>query len=100
MSWWHDGLCRDPAFDVELFFGPSHEMARARQAREAVACAVCEQCPVMSECLADACANRDHGVRGGTTEQTRARAGYAPDAAAGYRALGTAIAHGRTRRTA
>jgi WhiB family redox-sensing transcriptional regulator len=72
-GWRHAAACRgeDPA----LFFAPSYfEKHREKQAREAVAKAVCARCPVRIECLDHALSTREtHGVWGGANEMERRR---------------------------
>ncbi len=48
-GWEDDAACR--AADSRLFFGPDGEEQPERESREALARAVCEQCPVRADCL-------------------------------------------------
>lgn len=72
-SWRYAAACRgeDPA----LFFAPSYfEKRREKEAREALAKAVCARCPVRMECLDHALVTREtHGVWGGFNEMERRR---------------------------
>ena len=73
-SWWDDALCR--GMGVDLFFGPeptAAETVAKRRQREAEAKRVCAGCHVSVECLADALAFNDEGVRGGLTRHERLR---------------------------
>ena len=57
-----------------LFFGPEGEDIAAKRRRERHAKAVCWDCPVRTECLADAIVHGiKHGVWGGTGENERQR---------------------------
>lgn len=49
-SWQDSSLCRE--VDPETFFAPDGERPQDKMEREALAIAVCKQCPVTSECLA------------------------------------------------
>ena len=70
-SWWERAVCRGQ--DAGYFFAPSYFEKRAeKQAREAVAKALCVRCPVREPCLEFALASRDpHGVWGGLNEMER-----------------------------
>lgn len=63
---------------TELFFAPLGERPETRVRREVQARALCESCPVMLACRADARTNRESGFWGGESEEERAAAGYAP----------------------
>lgn len=55
-----------------LFFGPEGETDVPRKLRERLAKAICQDCPVRDECLADAITNDiRHGVWGGSGEKER-----------------------------
>jgi WhiB family transcriptional regulator, redox-sensing transcriptional regulator len=70
-TWWEHAVCRGQ--DAAYFFAPSYFEKRAeKQAREAVAKALCVRCPVREPCLEFALASRDpHGVWGGLNEMER-----------------------------
>jgi WhiB family redox-sensing transcriptional regulator len=70
-TWWERAVCRGQ--DASFFFAPSYFEKRAeKQAREAVAKALCSRCPVREPCLEFALARRDpHGVWGGLNEMER-----------------------------
>lgn len=70
-DWQALGLCR--AVDSSIFFPPSHfEHKPEREAREKRAKAICNECPVRSECLEWALSTREpHGVWGGFAEGER-----------------------------
>lgn len=70
-EWQIHGLCR--AVDSTIFFPPAHfEHKPEREAREKRAKAVCNECPVRSECLEWALSTREpHGVWGGYAEGER-----------------------------
>jgi len=66
--WRHRAVCRDE--DPELFFPIGNSGPALLQIAEAKA--VCERCPVISECLAWALeTGQDAGVWGGTSEDER-----------------------------
>lgn len=67
MDWRHRAICRDEP--AELFF-PVGDAGPA-QAQLAEAKAVCDRCPVVSDCLEWALAHEDVGVWGGQSEQER-----------------------------
>jgi len=49
-SWWERGVCRGQ--DAAYFFAPSYFEKRAeKNAREAIAKALCVRCPVREPCL-------------------------------------------------
>ena len=70
-AWQQRGLCREA--DAEIFFPPTtFEHKPEREAREARAKAICQRCPVRSECLDWALETREpHGVWGGYSESER-----------------------------
>jgi WhiB family transcriptional regulator, redox-sensing transcriptional regulator len=67
-DWQHDALCAQT--DPELFF-PSDGVSHAQIARR-----ICTQCPVRTECLQDALADRtvddEFGIRAGIGPKKRA----------------------------
>ncbi|SEC02537.1 Transcription factor WhiB [Streptomyces misionensis] len=72
-AWVKLAFCR--VEDPEVFFPPSQNIAGLNRAR-----AICEQCPVAEQCLADALAaeggksaDSRYGVYAGTTPKERAR---------------------------
>jgi len=70
-SWHHFAACRGE--DSSTFFAPSYfEKRSEKNAREAVAKAICARCPVQVDCLEYALAIREvHGVWGGLNEMER-----------------------------
>jgi len=70
-SWQLEAACRGA--DAAYFFAPSHfEKRREKDAREAVAKAICMRCPVLVECREYALAIREaHGIWGGLNEMER-----------------------------
>jgi WhiB family transcriptional regulator, redox-sensing transcriptional regulator len=72
-EWRYAAACRGE--DPTLFFAPSYfEKRREKQAREAVAKAICARCPVRIDCLDFALITREsHGVWGGFNEMERRR---------------------------
>ena len=71
IAWQHLAACRGE--DSTYFFAPSYFERRAeKNAREAVAKAICARCPVRDECLEYALGTRDnHGIWGGMNEMER-----------------------------
>jgi WhiB family redox-sensing transcriptional regulator len=71
IAWQHLAACRGE--DSTYFFAPSYFERRAeKNAREAVAKAICSRCPVRDECLEYALRTRDnHGIWGGMNEMER-----------------------------
>jgi len=68
MDWRHRAICRDE--DPELFFPVGNSGPALLQIAEAKA--VCERCPVISECLNWALeTGQDAGVWGGLSEDER-----------------------------
>jgi WhiB family transcriptional regulator, redox-sensing transcriptional regulator len=69
--WQHRAACRGE--DSTYFFAPNYFERRAeKNAREAVAKAICVRCPVRVECLEYALATREnHGIWGGLNEMER-----------------------------
>jgi WhiB family redox-sensing transcriptional regulator len=70
-GWQHIAACRGE--DATYFFAPNYFERRAeKNAREAVAKAICVRCPVRAECLEYALAVREnHGIWGGLNEMER-----------------------------
>jgi WhiB family redox-sensing transcriptional regulator len=70
-GWQQRAACRGE--DSVYFFAPSYFERRAeKNAREAVAKAICVRCPVRVECLEYALAIREnHGIWGGLNEMER-----------------------------
>jgi WhiB family transcriptional regulator, redox-sensing transcriptional regulator len=71
IAWQHSAACRGE--DSTYFFAPSYfERRSEKNAREAVAKAICARCPVRDECLEYALRTRDnHGIWGGLNEMER-----------------------------
>lgn len=69
---WQD-IAECKGMDPTLFFGPEHaETVKEKRDREDAAKAVCNQCPVRSECLEYALDAREaYGIWGGMTELER-----------------------------
>lgn len=74
-EWMSEAICSG---QTELFFPPPAERPQSRLKREAAACEVCQQCPVMLECRTYARVHREHGLWGGETEEQRSLAGFTP----------------------
>ena len=71
-DWQLDGACRRA--DPDVFFHPEGERGPTRRRRDDAAKSVCATCPVQSDCLEYALAERiDHGVWGGCSERERRR---------------------------
>lgn len=70
-SWQLRAACRGE--DAVYFFAPAYfEKRREKDAREAVAKAICMRCPVMAECREYALGVREaHGIWGGLNEMER-----------------------------
>ena len=70
--WQSQAACR--GMDTTAFFHPPRERGKTRTRRIAVAKQICEQCPVIDECLQHALRVREpYGVWGGLSEEERAR---------------------------
>lgn len=67
-DWMADAACRGL---THLFFPPHGEQAEAREAREAVARTVCNECLVLVECRDYAREHREQGFWGGENEDER-----------------------------
>jgi WhiB family transcriptional regulator, redox-sensing transcriptional regulator len=70
-GWQHFAACRGE--DSTHFFAPSYfERRYEKNAREAVAKAICVRCPVRDQCLEYALSVREnHGIWGGLNEMER-----------------------------
>ena len=69
-DWQMNGACRGQ--DPSVFFHPDGERGPAREAREAVAKAICFDCPVRVQCASHSLAVREpYGVWGGLSEDER-----------------------------
>ncbi len=69
-NWQLHGLCR--GLDSALFFHPEGERGHARANRERRAKALCQECPVMRECLTHALqTDEPYGIWGGLGESER-----------------------------
>ncbi len=70
-SWQHFAACR--GVDAGYFFAPNYfEKRSEKNAREAVAKAICARCPVREDCLEYALEVREaHGTWGGLNEMER-----------------------------
>lgn len=70
-GWQHYAACRGE--DSTYFFAPNYfEKRSQKNAREAVAKAICHLCPVREECLEYALRIREtHGIWGGMNEMER-----------------------------
>jgi WhiB family transcriptional regulator, redox-sensing transcriptional regulator len=71
VGWQFRALCRGE--ESSLFFAPNYfERKEQKEAREALAKAICARCPVRSECLEYALRIREpHGIWGGLNEYER-----------------------------
>lgn len=66
-DWQADGACR--GLDSKLFFHPENERGPRRAAREELAKAVCQRCPVRQRCREHAIAvHETYGIWGGLGE--------------------------------
>ena len=70
-GWQHYAACRGA--DATHFFAPNYfEKRSQKNAREAVAKALCVRCPVRGDCLESALESREaHGIWGGLNEMER-----------------------------
>ena len=66
-----DAACKG---ETHLFFAPHGEQAEAREAREALARAICRSCDVLVECREYARRNREQGYWGAENDEERAAA--------------------------
>ena len=71
IGWQYRAACRGD--DASFFFAPSYfETKEEKEQREARAKAICETCPVRTECLDYALRTREpHGIWGGLNEVER-----------------------------
>ena len=68
--WQMKGLCR--GVDSSMFFHPDGERGRERAARENRAKAMCQSCPVLTECRTHALrVGEPYGIWGGLSESER-----------------------------
>ena len=56
---------------TQYFFAPHGEQAEAREAREAVAAVICNQCAVLTPCREYARLHREQGFWGGENDDQR-----------------------------
>jgi len=70
-EWMELGACKG---QTHYFFAPHGEQAEAREAREAVAGAICRTCEVMDTCRDYARRNREQGYWGGENDEQRVAA--------------------------
>jgi WhiB family transcriptional regulator, redox-sensing transcriptional regulator len=70
-DWMSSGACKGR---TEHFFAPHGEQAEAREAREAVARAICTTCEVLLDCRQYARENREQGYWGGENDDERTEA--------------------------
>lgn len=69
-DWQMKGLCRGA--DSSMFFHPDGERGRERSARENRAKAMCQSCPVLTECRTHALrVGEPYGIWGGLSESER-----------------------------
>ena len=69
-DWQMNGLCRGA--DSSMFFHPDGERGRERSARENRAKAMCQSCPVLTECRTHALrVGEPYGIWGGLSESER-----------------------------
>lgn len=67
-EWMELGACKG---ETHYFFAPHGEQAEAREAREAIAGAICRSCQVLDVCLEYARRNREQGFWGGENDEQR-----------------------------
>lgn len=65
------GACKG---QTQYFFAPHGEQAEAREAREAIAAAICRSCDVLDTCKEYARCNREQGFWGGENDEQRVEA--------------------------
>lgn len=69
--WQGEAACR--GMDSAMFFHPPGERGQTRNGRIAAAKQICQQCPVIADCLEHALRVREpYGVWGGRSEEERA----------------------------
>ncbi len=73
VEWTSDAACQGRTM---LFFAPHAERPHVRRHREALARALCQECPVLDACRSWARERREYGFWGGKSEEERAAAGY------------------------
>lgn len=70
-DWQYEGLCR--TVDPDAFFSPEAERGASKSRREEAAKALCDRCPVITECREHALSVQEpYGVWGGLSESERA----------------------------
>jgi len=70
-EWQNQAACR--GMDSSIFYHPTAERNAARANRTAAAKAICDQCPVITQCLDHALRVREpYGIWGGLSETERA----------------------------
>lgn len=67
-EWMEYGACKG---QTHHFFAPHGEQAEAREAREAIAGAICRSCDVLDICREYARRNREQGYWGGENDEER-----------------------------
>jgi WhiB family redox-sensing transcriptional regulator len=70
-EWMEYGSCKG---QTHHFFAPHGEQAEAREAREAMAGAICSTCEVLTTCREYARCNREQGYWGGENDEQRVEA--------------------------
>ena len=70
-EWMELGSCKG---QTQYFFAPHGEQAEAREAREAIAAAICNSCMVTDTCREYARHNREQGFWGGENDEQRVTA--------------------------
>lgn len=71
-DWHDDAACRAPGVDPRLFYADADDTDATSQEQIRAARAICRQCPVSAECLAEAQRLVDqHGVWGGLVPEER-----------------------------
>ena len=73
IDWVDQASCKGQS---QLFFSPFGERPDTREAREAMAKAICTSCPVQPDCLAVGRQHHEYGIWGGENEEERVHAGY------------------------
>jgi WhiB family redox-sensing transcriptional regulator len=75
-SWFNSASCKGKS---HLFFGNAAERPQAKVRREAIAAALCAECPVARPCRDFARKHSEHGFWGGESEDARYNLGYLKD---------------------
>ena len=70
-EWMDLGACKG---QTQYFFAPHGEQAEAREAREAIARAICNSCAALTPCREYARTNREQGFWGGENDDQRIEA--------------------------